>query len=56
MVEDYGIQTTMCKINKLQGYIIQHKEYSQSFITTNGVKICTNFESPNCIPETNMTL
>ena len=56
MVEDYGIQTTMCKINKLQGYIIQHKEYSQSFITTNGVKIYTNFESLSCIPETNMTL
>ena len=42
MVEDYGTQTTMCKINKLQGYIIQHKEYSQSFITRNGVKSIQN--------------
>ena len=56
MVEDYGTQITICKINKLQGYIIQHKEYSQSFITGNGVKIYTNFESLSCIPETNMTL
>ena len=30
--------TTMYKINKLQGYIVQHREYSQYFIITlNGV-------------------
>ena len=28
----------MCKINKTDGYIVQHREYSQCFIiTTNGV-------------------
>ena len=37
-VGDEEIQNTMCKINKLQGYIIQHREYSQYFIITlNGV-------------------
>ena len=29
-----GIQTTMYKINKLQGYTVQHREYSQYFIVT----------------------
>ena len=28
------VQTTLYKINKLQGYIIQHREYSQYFIIT----------------------
>ena len=28
------IQTIMCKINKLQGHIVQHREYSQHFIIT----------------------
>ena len=32
------VQTTMYEINKLQGYIVQHREYSQYFmITVNGV-------------------
>jgi len=32
------VQTTMYKINKLQGYIIQHREYSQYFIIAiNGI-------------------
>ena len=32
------VQTTMYKINKLQGYIVQHREYSQYFIiATNGI-------------------
>jgi len=26
------------KINKLQGYIAQHREYSQYFITSNGIQ------------------
>ena len=33
-VGDGEIQTTMYKINKLQGCTVQHKEYSQHFITT----------------------
>ena len=37
-VGDQEVQTTMYKINKLQGYILQHREYSQYFIITiNGV-------------------
>ena len=28
------VQTTMYKINKLQGYNIQHREYSQYFVIT----------------------
>ena len=28
---DKEVQTTMHKINKLQGYIIHHREYSQCF-------------------------
>ena len=32
--ENEEVQMTMNKINKLQGYIIQHREYSQYFITT----------------------
>ena len=36
--ETYEVQTIMYKINKLQGYIVQHREYSQYFIITlNGV-------------------
>ena len=31
------IQITMYKINKLQGYIVQHREYNQYFITLNGI-------------------
>ena len=31
---DYKVQTTMYKINKLQGYITQHREYSQYFRAT----------------------
>ena len=31
-------QTTLDKINKLPGYVVQHREYSQYFIITiNGV-------------------
>ena len=26
------VQTTTCKVNKIQGYIVQHKEDSQRFI------------------------
>ena len=36
-VGDYEAQTTMHKINKLQGYIVQYREYSQYFIILNGV-------------------
>ena len=32
--ENEEVQMTMNKINKLQEYIIQHREYSQYFITT----------------------
>ena len=28
------VQTTRYKTNKLQGYIVQHREYSQYFIIT----------------------
>ena len=28
------VQTTMYKINKLQGYIVQHRKYIQYFIIT----------------------
>ena len=32
------VQTTMCNKNKLQRYIVQHREYGQYFIITiNGV-------------------
>ena len=37
-VGDSEVQTTVYKINKLQGYIVQHSDYSQYFIITlNGV-------------------
>ena len=36
-VGDQEVQTTMYKINKLQGYIVQHREYSQFSIALNGV-------------------
>ena len=37
-VGDEEIQSSMYKINKLQGYCLQHREYSQYFIITiNGV-------------------
>ena len=37
-IGDEEIRTTMYKINKLQGYKVQHKEYSQYFIiTVNGI-------------------
>ena len=37
-IGDLEVQTTMCKINKLQRYIVQHREYSQyCIITLNGV-------------------
>ena len=32
------MQTIMYKINKPQGYILQHREYSKYFITINGVQ------------------
>ena len=36
--EDQEVQTTMYKINKLQGYTVQHRKHSQYFIITlNGV-------------------
>ena len=36
----FGVQTIMYKINKLQGHIAQHREYSQYFIvTTKGVEV-----------------
>ena len=32
------VQTTMYKINKLQGYLVQHREYSQYLIIAiNGI-------------------
>ena len=37
-VEHEEVQTTMYKMNNLQGYSVQHREYSQYFmITLNGV-------------------
>ena len=37
-VEDNKVQTTKYKINKLQGYIVQYREYSQYFaVTLNGI-------------------
>ena len=33
-VGDLEAQTTMYEINKLQGYIVQHREYSQYIIIT----------------------
>ena len=33
-VEDWEVQTTMCKTNKLQGYIVQQREYKQYFMIT----------------------
>ena len=36
-VGDKEVQTTMYKMNKLQGYIVQHREYSQYFKTIYGV-------------------
>ena len=37
-VPDSDVQTTMYKKHKLQGYIVQHREFSQYFIITlNGV-------------------
>ena len=36
---DEKVQTIAYKINKLQGYIVQHREYSQYFIKNfNGVR------------------
>ena len=47
----------MYKINKLQGYIAQHKDYSQYFIVTiNESIIYKKLESLCCIPETNIIL
>ena len=38
--EDSEVQTIRCEINKLQGYIVQHREYSQYFIVTiNGAEL-----------------
>ena len=37
MVEDYEVQTTMCKVNKLQGYTVQHREYSQFTVIISGM-------------------
>ena len=31
---DEEMQTIMSEVNKLQGYIIQHREYSQYFVIT----------------------
>ena len=37
-IGDWEIQTTIYKINKLQEYIVEHREYSQYLIITlNGV-------------------
>ena len=36
-IGDLEVQMTMYTINKLQGYSIQHREYSQYCITLNGV-------------------
>ena len=33
-VEEQEVQTTMYKINKLQGHIVQHREHSRYFIMT----------------------
>ena len=36
-VRDEEVQTSIYKINKLQRYIVQNREYGQYFITSNGV-------------------
>ena len=50
------MQTIMYKINKLQGYIVQHREYSKYFIITiNGVqplKITNNHVVPQKLVST----
>ena len=54
---DQEVQTTMYKINKLKGYIAQHREYSQ--YNNNKFKwsiTYKNIESLCCIPETNKIL
>ena len=33
-IGDEEVQTAMYKVNKLQGCIVQHREYSQYFIVT----------------------
>ena len=35
--EEYDVQTTVHKVNKIQGCIIQHREYGRDFITLNEV-------------------
>ena len=49
------VQTTMYKRNKLQGYIVQQRKYSQYFmIILNEVQSIKNTESLCCTPETNI--
>ena len=45
----------MYKINKLQGYIVQHREYSQYFIVTIEYNP-KNCESLYCMPKTYVIL
>ena len=55
-VWDYEVQTTMHKINKAQGYIVQHRELLALFCNNfEGSIICKNTESLCCIPATNIT-
>ena len=44
----------MYKINKQQGYIVQHKENSHYVVVTKWSIIYKNIELLNCIPETNI--
>ena len=50
---DQEVQITMYKINRLQGYILQHKEHSQYFIITLN-RVYKNIESLCYTPETNI--
>ena len=42
-VGDQEVQTTMYKINKLHGYIVQYREYNQYFIITKWSIACKNY-------------
>ena len=56
-VGDYDIQTTMYKINKQQGYTIQHKEIQTLSCSNNKLSITyKNIEILCCTSETNTIL
>ena len=53
-VGDQEVQTSVYKINKLQGYIVQHRKYSQYFTITLNAVYYTKILSLCCTPETNI--